>query len=95
MLMTLLLVAVNFIGCEIFCKQKFYKKNLGHLIYFLGCEIGLSSQGLFQRKFLDLLDEIEMVGCKSTKSPMDPNNKLDIKSDLLSDEVDTNCQSES
>lgn len=52
----------------------------------------MSSQGLFQRKFvLDLLDEIEMVGCKSTKSPMDPNNKLDIKSDLLSDEVDTNC----
>ena len=56
----------------------FQTKDLGKLKYFMGIEIA-SSFGvvLSQRKYvLDILEEINILDCKSVDTPMDPNVKL-------------------
>jgi hypothetical protein len=52
------------------------------LKYFLGIEIAHSLKGLFisQRKYvLDLLKEIEKLGCKPVSTPIDSNVKLNTE----------------
>lgn len=62
---------------------EFKIKELGFLKYFLGIETMVRSRkGIFvsQRKYtLDLLKEIGLLGCKSIKTPIDPNLRLGIE----------------
>ena len=52
---------------------------MGSLQYFLGLEIARSSSGIFvcQRKYaLDILEEVDLLGCKPSSIPMEPSIKL-------------------
>lgn len=65
---------------ETFFAKEIHTKDLGNLKYSLGIEICPSSQGvsLSQGQFvLDLIDKIEILGCKSGDSSMDINTKLE------------------
>ncbi|RVW54645.1 Retrovirus-related Pol polyprotein from transposon RE1 [Vitis vinifera] len=65
-----------------FLAAEFEIKDLGNLKYFLGMEIARSRKGISvsQRKYvLDLLKEIEMLGCKPADTSMDPTTKLGAK----------------
>ena len=56
-------------------------KDLGNLRYFLGMEIARSQKGISvsQRKYiLDLLQEMGMMGCKLTDTPMDSTMKIGL-----------------
>ncbi|XP_077252529.1 uncharacterized protein LOC143891919 [Tasmannia lanceolata] len=72
-----------------FLQKEFTTKDLGHLRYFLGIEVGYSSSGLSlsQRKYvLNLLEETGNLGVKPVAAPMDPNVKLVPEDgDLLKD----------
>jgi Reverse transcriptase (RNA-dependent DNA polymerase) len=62
-----------------YLQKRFYIKDLGRLKYFLDIEIAYSKKGLFlsQRKYvLDLLQEIEKLGCKPIDTPIEPNIKI-------------------
>lgn len=57
----------------------FHMKDLGPLRYFLGLEIGRTSQGIFmsQKKFtLDLIKEAGLDNARPSKVPMDQHLKL-------------------
>jgi hypothetical protein len=59
--------------------KEFEVKDLGQLQYFLSIEIARSPKEivLSQRKYvLDLLNEIEMLGCRPASTPIDQNHKL-------------------
>jgi hypothetical protein len=59
--------------------NEFEVKDLGQLRYFLGIEIARSNKGivLSQRKYvLDLLSDIEMLGCRAASTPIDQNHQL-------------------
>ncbi|RDX73133.1 putative mitochondrial protein, partial [Mucuna pruriens] len=54
-------------------------KELGKLKYFLGIKVAYSKQGIFisQRKYiLDLLKEIEKLGCKISRVLIEQNHKI-------------------
>ena len=58
--------------------KKFEVKDLRTLIYFLGMKIARSKKGISvsQKKYtLDLLEEIGMLGCKLSKTPVKLGNK--------------------
>ncbi|GMI86678.1 cysteine-rich RLK (RECEPTOR-like protein kinase) 8 [Hibiscus trionum] len=88
--MTLLIVYVDDIiitgdnsreieNLKVVLAREFETKELGSLRYFLGMEVGRSSEGLVinQRKYiLDLLTETGMLGCKPAETPMDPGLKF-------------------
>ena len=60
--------------------KEFEIKDLGKLRYFLGIEVASSSKGIFlsQMKYvLDLLQEVGMLGCKPSDTPIDPNQNLE------------------
>ena len=60
-------------------KKAFKLRDLGSLQYFLGLEIARSSSGIFvcQRKYaLDILEEVDLLGCKPSSIPMEPSIKL-------------------
>ena len=65
--------------------QKFAIKDLGKLNYFLGIEMTTSYNGLFlnQRKYVDLLREVDMLDCKPVTTPLDCKLKLDTAGELL------------
>ena len=59
--------------------DKFKLKDLSDLKYFLGLEVAISEKGivLCQRKYtLEVLNDAGMLGCKSTKTPMEQSLKL-------------------
>ena len=59
--------------------REFEIRDLGPLKYLLGMEFARSKKGIFisQRKYiLDLLIETGLLGCKATKTPIEPNLKL-------------------
>lgn len=59
--------------------REFEIKDLGSLRYFLGVEVARSIQGIFlsqQKYVVDLLKEVEMVGCKPCLTPIEANHKL-------------------
>jgi Reverse transcriptase (RNA-dependent DNA polymerase) len=63
-------------------KKIFDIKDLSILKYFLGIKIAHSSKELFisQRKYtLDLLKEIEKLGCKPASTPVDSKYKLNTE----------------
>lgn len=58
--------------------KEFEVKDFGTLRYLLGMEIARSKRGISvsQRKYtLDLLDEIGMLDCKLSKTPIELGNK--------------------
>ncbi|CAM8948863.1 unnamed protein product [Rhodiola kirilowii] len=62
-----------------FIHSEFRIKDLGLLKYFLGIEVARSNTGIFinQRKYaLDLLNEVGLLGCKPSTTPMDIKQKL-------------------
>ena len=69
--------------------KEFEIKDLGKLRYFLEIIIARSNKGIFlsQKKYvLDLLKEIQMLGCKLSNSPIDPNHNLGAT--VVSDSMD-------
>ena len=59
--------------------KEFEVKDLGILRYFLGIEVARRAEGivLSQRKYvLDLLIETDMLGCKSTVTPIDQKHRV-------------------
>lgn len=53
--------------------------DLGALKYFLGMELFKFKKCIFiiqQKYILDLLDEIRLLGCKTIKTPIETNLKL-------------------
>ena len=64
---------------KLYLQKKFQIKNLGQLWYFLGIKEAGSEKKIFlsQWKYvLDILLEVDMLGCKPVNSPMDTNSKL-------------------
>lgn len=58
---------------------QFSIKNLGSPKYFLGIEVARSMKGIFlcQRKYcLDILHNMGMLGCRTSKTPMEQNVKF-------------------
>jgi len=54
--------------------KKFEMSNLGNLIYFLGIEFEMNSQGVLihQRKYAqDVLKRFNMLNCKPISTPVD------------------------
>ena len=59
--------------------DKFKLKDLGDLKYFLGLKVARSEKGnvLCQIKYtFEVLNDVGMLGCKSTKTPMEQSLKL-------------------
>lgn len=68
----------------------FELKDLGHIKYFLGMEVGRTKNGISisQRKYvLDLLSEIDMLGCKAASTPVDVCAKTKYVNNDLSDKL--------
>ena len=71
------LKTIDFI--KTYLHNQFKIKDLGNLKYFLGLEISRSEKGihLSQRKYtLDILEDVGMLECKPTSTPMELNHKL-------------------
>ncbi|RDX79274.1 Copia protein, partial [Mucuna pruriens] len=61
---------------------QFEMKELGKLKYFLKIEVAYSKQGIFisQRKYvIDLLKEIENLGCKTSRVPIEEGNLQEVE----------------
>ena len=59
--------------------DEFEIKDLGMLKYFLGIEFARSKESIFVNQckcVLDLFGETGILGCKTTKTPMEANTKL-------------------
>lgn len=70
--------------------EEFEVKDLGELKYFLGMLVAKTKSGIVvsQRNYvLDLLEEIGLLGCKLTETPMMANYKWGLKQE--SPPVDT------
>ena len=62
-----------------FLAKEFEIKDIGNLKHFIGMEIARSQRGILvsQRKYVvDLLKEIDMIGCKPGETPMDTSAKF-------------------
>ncbi|XP_059627653.1 uncharacterized mitochondrial protein AtMg00810-like [Cornus florida] len=70
---------------------QFHIKDLGFPKYFLGIEIARSSRGILlcQKKYtVDILTDMGMLGCRSTRTPMEQNLKLsDVEGNPLPDPI--------
>jgi len=65
-------------------------KDLGQLKFFLGLEVTRLRKGIFlnQRKYtLELLDVVDLLGFKSSNTPMDPQIKLNSKESHLLEDI--------
>ena len=59
--------------------KEFEIKELGKLKYFFSIEVAHSQPGIFisqQKYILDLLTNTNMLGCKPTETPIEPNHRL-------------------
>lgn len=69
-------------------QSHFLIKDLGHLNYFLGIEMAVSSTCLFrnqQNYILDLLEDVEMMNYKLDLTPLDSKLNVDTTSTPLHD----------
>jgi hypothetical protein len=66
------------------CLSKAFEvKDLGRLKYFLGLEVARSTKriALSQRKYtLDLLSDVDTLGCRAASTSIDQNHKVTIQS---------------
>jgi len=65
-------------------------KDLDQLKIFLGLKVVRSSKVIFlnQRKYtLELLDDVDLLGCKPSTTPMDPQIKLHSKESPLLEDI--------
>ena len=64
-----------------FLVREYEIKDLGALRYFLSMDFAKSKKAIFvsQRKYvLDLLEEIDLLGCKLVETPVEPNLRLQL-----------------
>jgi hypothetical protein len=69
--------------------DRFKLKDLGHLKYFLGLEIAMSTEGIYvnQRKYtLEVLEDSSLLAAKPVKFPMEQNLKLS-KDEVISFQI--------
>lgn len=74
---------------KVLLDQKFKLKDLGELKYFLGLEVARTANdiSLCQRKYtLEILEGVNLLGCKPAKVPMEPTLQLSkCEGELLDD----------
>ncbi|GJV51971.1 ribonuclease H-like domain-containing protein [Tanacetum coccineum] len=68
--------------------QEFSMTDLGSLNYFLGIFVTRDSTGMFlsqRQNVVEILEQAGMVGCNSSRTPVDTESKLGVDGDPVSD----------
>ena len=63
---------------KLYLQKKFQIKDLEQLQYFMDIEVARSKKGIFlsQRKYVDMLFDAGVLGCRPVDSPVDAKGKL-------------------